>query len=85
MTNNEITSEAHEKANWQQQNYIRGSLVGLTFGLVAAYLYNRAAKEDAERNGGQPAPVQTMQLISLTLAALGLIRQIAELGKSPKK
>ncbi len=83
---NEITSSDNGgSVSWQQQNYVRGSLVGLTFGLLAAYLYNRAAKEDAERNGGKPAPVQTMQLITLTLAALGLIRQIAELGKSSKK
>lgn len=85
MTNSEMTTNENEQSNWQQQNYLRGSLMGLTFGLMAAYLYNRAAKEDAERNGGKPAPVQTMQLISLTLAALGLIRQIAELGKSQKK
>lgn len=84
MTNSEIRSSEDEQNNWQLQNYMRGSLIGLTFGVLAAYLYNRAAEEDAERNGGKPAPVQTMQLISLTLAALGLIRQIAELGKSPK-
>lgn len=85
MSNNQITTEQDSGSNWQRNNYVRGTVVGLTFGLLAAYLYNRAAKEDADRNGGEPSPVQTMQLISLTLAALGLIRQIAELGKSPKK
>lgn len=85
MSSDEITTSQKDAASWQQQNYMRGSLLGLTFGLLAAYLYNRSVKEDAERNGGKPAPVQTMQLISLTLAALGLIRQVAELGKSSKK
>ena len=71
--------------NWKRQNYILGTMVGMILGTLAAYLYNRAAEEDAERQGGKPSPVSTTQLIGLSLALLGVIRQIAELGKSSKK
>lgn len=61
-----------------------GGIVGLIAGVLAAYLYARAAQEEISRNGEAPR-IQTMQLIGLLLAGMGLLRQIAELGKTPKK
>lgn len=70
--------------DWKSKTYVYGAVGGLVFGLLSAYLYARAAEENASNNGGTPSPIQTGQLLSLLLAALGLIRQIAESGKSKK-
>ncbi len=71
--------------SWKRNNYVKGTAIGLVIGMIAAYLYNRTVEEDAVRNGGQPSPIQTAQLIGLSLSALGLLRQIADLGKPSKK
>lgn len=81
----EITKETSEQENWKRQTYITGTLTGAAFGLVASYLFARAAEEDAERNGGKPSQIKTGQLISLALAAMALMRQISEMGKSDDK
>ncbi|PJF23014.1 MAG: hypothetical protein CUN56_03075 [Phototrophicales bacterium] len=77
-------SEIKNENNWKNKTYAYGAIGGLLFGLLSAYLYARAAEENAYNNGGTPSPITTGQLLSLLLAALGLIRQIAESGK-PKK
>jgi hypothetical protein len=61
-----------------------GAAVGSLLGLLSAYLYARAAEEDAERLG-KPQRVQTGDMLGLGLALLAVVRQIAELGKTPKK
>jgi NhaP-type Na+/H+ or K+/H+ antiporter len=73
-----------EPAKAGAQVYMIGALVGLIGGLLGAYLYARAAQDEIAR-GGQPPRVQTMQILTLLLAAMGLMRQIAEMGKTPKK
>ncbi|MEQ8677620.1 MAG: hypothetical protein RLP44_13515 [Aggregatilineales bacterium] len=80
-----LSNNDENSISWKNQNYLKGTVLGLVAGVVGAYLYNRAAEEDADRNGGKPAPVQTGQLIALGLTALGLLRQITELGKPKKK
>jgi len=69
------------QTDWKKRSYLTGALAGVTFGLLSAYLYTRAAEEE----GDGPNPMSTMQLIGLILSALSLIRQIAESGKPPKK
>jgi hypothetical protein len=71
--------------NWKTRIYLTGATAGTFFGLLASYLFARAAEEEAERNGGKPMKIPTTQLLGLALAALGLIRQIAEMGKGDKK
>lgn len=71
--------------NWKNKTYVMGGLLGSVFGLLAAYLFNRATEEEAERNGGKPTKIPTMQLLGLSLAGLNFIRQITEAGKGGKK
>ena len=78
-------STKNQSPNWKPQTYTMGAIVGAILGFMAAYLYSRAAEEDAQRSGGKPKPIGTGEMITLGLAALGLIRQIAELGKPSKK
>jgi 7-keto-8-aminopelargonate synthetase-like enzyme len=68
--------------NWKRNTYLNGTFAGALLGLVGAYLFARAAEEDVDRNGGQPIKLQTGQLLSIMLAILAVIRQIAESGKS---
>lgn len=74
----------NNESNWKLQIYGMGIVGGVLFGLVSAYLYTRAAEEDADRNGGKPQPIATTQLIGLLLTTLGLVRQIAESGRTKK-
>ena len=81
-----IPNQPHGDSNWKRTVYVLGAAAGSLFGLLSAYLYARATEENVERaGGGKPQPVPTRHLISLALAALGLMRQISEIGKEPKK
>jgi len=79
-------SQQNQLSNWKNQTYMIGSLVGAVFGLLAAYLYARSAEEDAVRSGGKPSNrISTGEVVGLGLAALAMIRQITEMGKSSEK
>ena len=80
-----IPNQPHSDNSWKRSVYVLGAAAGTLFGLLSAYLYARATEESTERSGGKPQPVPTRHLISLALAALGLMRQISEIGKEPKK
>lgn len=67
--------------NWQTRSYMLWTAAGALFGVLSGYMYTRAAKEHADRNGDQPPPPATMELMGLVLAALAMVRQVAELGK----
>lgn len=71
--------------NWKSRVYIMGAAAGTLFGLVAAYLYARAAEENVDRATNSPRRASTGELIGLGLAALAMARQIAEMGKGPTK
>jgi len=65
---------------WKTQTYTLGALAGMFFGLITAYLFSRATEE--ETGGvGRPGKVKTMRLMTVSLAALKLMRQITELSK----
>jgi len=79
-------TENNETENWRTRSYFYGISVGTIIGFLSAYLYNRAAEEDADSSAaGKPPQIKTTQLIGLGLTALGLIRQISEMGKPDKK
>lgn len=56
--------------------------LGAALGLLSSYLYTRAAEERGE--GDEATSISTAQALALLVAVVGLVRQIAELGK-PKK
>ena len=63
---------------------IAGAALGAALGLLSSYLYTRAAEEHGNSEPDAPGSISTGQLLAVLLAILGLVRQIAELGK-PKK
>lgn len=63
---------------------LAGAALGAALGLLSSYLYTRAAEECDNPEAGAPGSVSTGQALAVLLAILGLVRQIAELGK-PKK
>ena len=68
---------------WKSQAYIIGAAAGLLFGLVSAYMYTRAAS-DYGRSPEGPNRVQTGEVLGLSLAALAIVRQVAEMGRGPE-
>jgi hypothetical protein len=70
--------------SWKAQVYVLGTAIGTIIGFLSSYLYARAAEDDADQKG-KPERISTMQLLTLGVALLGLIRQITELGRPQKK
>ncbi|MBZ0309419.1 MAG: hypothetical protein K8I82_25370 [Anaerolineae bacterium] len=62
--------------------YIVGGALGLATGLVAAYLFNRAAGENEQLKTGN---LSSGDLVKLGLLLLGTVRQVAELGSGSEK
>ena len=63
---------------------VTGAALGAMLGLLSSYLYTRAAEENGNPEAGAPDSVSTGQALAVLLTILGLVRQIAELGK-PKR
>lgn len=70
--------------SWKNKMYVVGVVGGAIVGGLSALLYVRSAEESMEAEGEMPE-VSTGTMLSLTLAAISLIRQIAESGKNKKK
>lgn len=68
--------------SWRAESYGIGLIAGLVLGLVGAYMYTRAAEEDVSGTG-RAARIETGDLLGLGLALLGVMRQVAELGRGP--
>lgn len=68
--------------SWKSRTYVMGAGLGALVGMLSAYLFVRSAEENPET--GRPEPIKTGTLISLLLAVMALMRQIAESGKSRK-
>ena len=64
------------------QVYLIGAAAGLLFGLLSAYIFNRAASDYGPMPDGRNR-VQTGEVLGLGLAMLGIIRQVAEMGRGP--
>jgi hypothetical protein len=85
QTRKSMSSKDYPDTQWKTRVYVLGTAIGSLFGLASAYLYSRATEEDVARGGGKLPRVQTGELLGLGLAALALVRQITEMGKSKKK
>lgn len=68
--------------DWKTKTYLMSGMLGLTIGLIAAYLYVRVSDENGSETPGQ---IKTMDLIGLAVALLALIRQITDLGAKGSK
>ena len=60
---------------------LTGVGLGALLGLISSYLYTRAAEDNSDGEAGPGASITTGQVLALLLSMLGLVRQIAELGK----
>lgn len=63
---------------------VSGAILGAALGALSSYLYTRSAEEIGNGEAGAPGSVSTGQALAVVLAILGLVRQIAELGKAKK-
>ncbi|MBK8025596.1 MAG: hypothetical protein IPK19_30445 [Chloroflexi bacterium] len=71
------------RKNNRTQNYLVGAVAGLLFGLLSAYMFNRSGGEVDLPPG--TTRVKSGELLGLALAALGVMRQISELGRPDLK
>ena len=71
-------------SSWKTKVYLLCAALGTFAGVVSAYLYTRAAEEDVQTGGKLNRQIQTGDLLGLGLAGLAILRQIAELGKTPQ-
>ena len=78
-----LLSQQDKASSARTQSYLIGAAAGLVFGLLSAYLYNRAARDNGPMSDGRNR-VQTGEVIGLGLAMLGVIRQITEMGRGPE-
>lgn len=76
--------KAQEQAAWKTRVLAFGAALGTGFGLLAAYMYSRAAEEDVSRMG-KADRISTGEILGLGLALLAVVRQITELGKGPDR
>lgn len=84
MTEADPNTSVQSASEQRMRNLALGVGAGAICGLIASYLYSRAAEEQPEGDAGTPRSISTGQLLAVLLAILGVIRQVAELGK-PKK
>ena len=79
-----MTEQPAQKRQIEQSRILLTGLgLGALVGLLSSYLYARAAEETADADGAEP--ISTGQFLATLLAVLGVIRQIAALGKPDKK
>ena len=63
--------------------YLLGTVLGAAMGFLSAYLFAREAEQNSE--DGELPEIAPSTLVGLALSALGLIRQISEIGKKGNK
>ncbi len=84
MTEVKGPSDAPNDLERKTRVLVLGIGFGAIIGLISSYLYTRAAEENDSSESPAPRNVSTGQLLAILLAILGVVRQVAELGK-PKK
>ena len=83
MTETEQRDAAENALERKGRILMLGVGFGAVCGLISSYLYTRAAEENGDQEAAARS-ISTGQLLAILLAILGVIRQVAELGK-PKK
>lgn len=78
-----LLPQQNKATSWRTQAYVIGAAAGLLFGLISAYMYNRAASDYGPLPDGRNR-VQTGEVLGLGLAALAMVRQVAEMGRGPE-
>jgi hypothetical protein len=73
---------SNQPSSWRTQSYLIGAAAGMLFGLISAYMYTRAAEEDVS-SAGSPNRASAGEMLGLGLAALAMVRQVAEMGRGP--
>ena len=73
-----------EVQSWRTKVFAFSAGIGAIFGLLAGYMYSRAAEEDVS-NVGHAERISTGEILGLGLALLAVIRQVTELGKGPER
>jgi hypothetical protein len=64
--------------NSRNKTFIIGGLIGSALGILAAWLYVRAAREEEEAMPPQPVPPGKM--VKLGLSIMEVLRQVTALG-----
>ncbi len=77
-----LIPSGEQSGSWKTQSYLIGAAAGLLFGLISAYMYTRAAEDEAT-SAGLPHRASPGEMIGLGLAGLAMVRQVAEMGKVP--
>jgi uncharacterized membrane protein len=69
--------------SWKNKTLMIGAIGGLLAGLAAAAFFIRSADESAQKSGKAltTPDVQTGDLVKVLVAAVGVIRMVAGLGK----
>jgi hypothetical protein len=75
-----LIPSSDQPTGWKNQSYLIGAAAGMLFGLLSAYMYTRAAEDDVS-NQKLAHRVTSGEMLGLGLAALAMMRQVAELGK----
>lgn len=78
------TTPPRPALDWRARSYLIWTALGALFGIFSGYLYNRAAKEYADRNGGKVPEPGTLEMMYLITAAVAMVSQIMELGRPNK-
>lgn len=66
------------RSDWKTSTYMIGGVIGALLGFLSAHFYTRSAEEN--NAGLPPRPISTADVFRLSLAAIALLRQIADLG-----
>lgn len=64
-----------EDQSWEVKVLLLAGIVGAVLGVAAGLLYMRVAEES-----GGPKKLSTGKVVKLAMAALGVVRQTAQLG-----
>lgn len=84
MTRSNMGDGGSNRQARETRIFLMSAGIGALIGLISGYLYTRAAEEHDEGDGETASSLSAGQVLAVLVAVIGLVRQIAELGK-PKQ